>query len=130
MSRDLLASLDRAVSRLGEAVDAPATDLNRDASIQRFEFCFELAWKAVQSALRPLGIDRASPKACLRAAYRQGWIEEEPWLAMLVDRNRTSHTYDEVLAREVYARLAGHLPSLRSLVHVLHDAGDEFGDAG
>jgi len=40
VSRDLLGSLDGAVSRLGEALDAPATDLNRDASIQRFEFCF------------------------------------------------------------------------------------------
>lgn len=130
MSRDLLGSLDRAVARLGEALNAPATDLNRDASIQRFEFCFELAWKAIQKTLRPLGIDCASPRASLRAAYRQGWIEEGPWLAMLADRNRTSHTYEETLAQEVYARLGGYLPALRSLVLALRGANDESAGAG
>jgi len=31
-----LESLERAVVRFGEALDAPETDLNRDATIQRF----------------------------------------------------------------------------------------------
>jgi len=128
VSRDLLVSLERAVDRLEEAVGAPATDLNRDASIQRFEFCFELAWKAMQRALRTFGVDSASPKSCMRAAYRQGWIEEEPWLAMLGDRNRTSHTYDETLAQEVYARLAGYIEPLRALVRMLRDTSGEPGD--
>jgi len=41
-----LGSFNKALGRLAEALDAPASDLVRDASIQRFEFTFELAWKA------------------------------------------------------------------------------------
>jgi hypothetical protein len=34
---------------------------------------------------------------------------------MLEDRNRTAHTYDETLAKDVYRRLSAHLPLLQSL---------------
>jgi nucleotidyltransferase substrate binding protein (TIGR01987 family) len=109
-------SLERAVERLREALAAPATPLNRDAAIQRFEFCFELGWKHLQHTLRFVGIECSSPRACLKAAFRQGWLEEEPWLSMLTDRNLTSHTYDEALAQQVYGRLRAHLPTLEGLL--------------
>ena len=41
-------SFSRAIVRLNEALMATETDLSRDAAIQRFEFCFELAWKVIQ----------------------------------------------------------------------------------
>ena len=106
-------SFARAVDRLAEALDEPETSLSRDGAIQRFEFCFELGWKLMQKALRREGVDVRSPRGSLRAAFQQGWIEEEPWLAMLSDRNLTSHTYDEELALAVYSRLGGHLDALR-----------------
>ena len=113
---EVLESFAAAVDRLGEALAAPESDLNRDAAIQRFEFSFELSWKAIQKALRGEGLDAASPKSCFREAYRLGWIqEEEPWLAMLEDRNLTRHTYDAKLAESVYRRLPGHLVPLRDL---------------
>lgn len=34
---------------------------------------------------------------------------------MLEDRNRTAHTYDETLAKDVYRRLPAHLPLLHAL---------------
>lgn len=109
-------SLERAVTRFGEALEAPETDMNRDATIQRFEFCFELAWKAVQSVAREAGLGCQSPKECLRLAFRQGWIDEEStWLAMLDDRNRTSHTYDERFAHQLYSRLPEYLAPLQTL---------------
>ena len=110
---DLSRAFPRAVDRLAEALDQPETDLTRDGAIQRFEFCFELAWKLMQKSLRREGIDVRSPRASLRAAFQQGWIDEVPWLAMLSDRNLTSHTYDEDLAAQVYSRLGGHLDALR-----------------
>lgn len=113
-------SFAAAVDRLGDALSAPASDLTRDAAIQRFEFSFELSWKAIQKALRAQGLDAASPKSCLREAFRLGWIgAEEPWLAMLEDRNLTSHTYDAKLAEAVYRRLPAHLAVLRELVAAL-----------
>ena len=117
---EVLESFAAAVDRLGEALAAPESDLNRDAAIQRFEFSFELSWKAIQKALRGEGLDAASPKSCFREAYRLGWIqEEEPWLSMLEDRNLTSHTYDAKLAEVVYRRLPAHLAALRALVACL-----------
>ena len=88
----------------------------RDAAIQRFEFSFELAWKAIQEALKKEGLGCQSPKSCLRAAFAQGWIEDEgAALAMLDDRNLTPHSYNEALAQVVFDRLPAHLAFFRRL---------------
>ena len=88
----------------------------RDAALQRFEFSFELAWKAIQEALKKEDLGCQSPKSCLRAAFAQGWIEDEDAaLAMLDDRNLTSHTYNEALALAVFDRLPAHLAFFRQL---------------
>ena len=87
-----------------------------DAAIQRFEFSFELAWKAIQEALKKEGLGCQSPKSCLREAFAQGWIEDEDAaLAILDDRNLTSHTYNESLAQVVFDRLPAHLAFFRGL---------------
>jgi nucleotidyltransferase substrate binding protein (TIGR01987 family) len=109
-------SLRQAIVRFSEALHAPETDLSRDAAIQRFEFCFELAWKVIQEEARAEGLDCQSPKGCLKLAFKQGWISDESgWLVMLEDRNRTAHTYDEALAKNVYSQLSLHLPLLQGL---------------
>ena len=51
----------------------------------------------------------------LRGAYAQGWLAEEAvWLAMIEDRNRTSHTYREELAKEIHSRLPAYLVAVRA----------------
>lgn len=106
---EVLESLRLAVSRLEEALQAEATDLHRDAAIQRFEFCFELSWKAIQEALIARGIRHNSPRDCIQEAWAQGWIENEAeWILMMKDRNLTVHTYKERFAREVFSRLPAH----------------------
>lgn len=113
-------ALTSAIARLHEVLAQPETDVSRDAAIQRFEFCFELAWKAIQERARNDGMDCQSPKSCLKLAFKNSWIADEPaWLAMLVDRNQTSHTYDEALAKEVYNRLRGYLPLFEELAKKL-----------
>lgn len=56
-----LASFSKALERLQEVLREPESSILRDAAIQRFEFCFELAWKAVQHELRRQGNDCNSP---------------------------------------------------------------------
>lgn len=112
-----LEELLRAFDRLEEALarDAGADPLVLDASIQRFEFSIELFWRWLQAALLREGIIANSPRAAMRGAYAQGWLDtEQIWLDMIEDRNRTSHTYKEKLARAVYARLPDYLAAMRA----------------
>jgi nucleotidyltransferase substrate binding protein (TIGR01987 family) len=115
-ARQLVDDLSRAVTRLDEALAEPESAFIRDAAIQRFEFCFELAWKAVQAVARLEGQDCASPRAAFGVAWRNQWVAEEtPWLDMLDARNKTSHTYRESVALDVYRSLGGHVPHLTAL---------------
>lgn len=61
-----LDSFSHAIVRLNEALVASETDLNRDAAIQRFEFCFELAWKVIQEQAWTEGIARMVHDGSLR----------------------------------------------------------------
>ncbi|MGH7811252.1 MAG: HI0074 family nucleotidyltransferase substrate-binding subunit [Candidatus Binatia bacterium] len=109
-------ALAAAIVRLRDVLNAPESDVSRDAAIQRFEFCFELAWKSIQERAREEGLECQSPKGCLQLAFKTSWIEDEQgWLAMLQDRNRSSHTYDEDLAKAVFQRLPNYLPLLVAL---------------
>ena len=83
--------------------DADADDMYLDATIQRFEFCFELAWKLMKAVLEYEGIEANSPRSCIREGWKQGLISNaEAWLEMMEKRNLSSHTYDENVAREIY----------------------------
>ena len=51
--------------------------------MQRFELCFELAWKSLKLAISEWeGLNSASPRQALEHAYALHWLEHEaPWLA-------------------------------------------------
>lgn len=95
-------ALKRLKIALSQSIDE--NDLVIDGTIQRFEFTFELFWKAVKKLLfEEFGIDTNAPRKALEAAYQNNLIQnEEVWIAMLRDRNLTSHTYKEDLAIEIY----------------------------
>lgn len=104
--------LERALSVWKEALDAPFSDLNRDASIQRFEFSFELLWKTVKIYLQKAeGIECNSPKSCfreIRAVFDLNEDEIEACMSMAEDRNLSVHTYSEKMVNELYERLKGY----------------------
>ncbi|MGE0447691.1 MAG: HI0074 family nucleotidyltransferase substrate-binding subunit [Vicinamibacterales bacterium] len=119
-ARLLLGDGQRAVARLADALAQPETEFVRDAAIQRFEFSFELTWKAIQAVARLEGQDCTSPRTALSTAWRNGWLDDETaWIEMLEDRNKTSHTYRDAVAKDVFGRLAHHLPRLRQLLTAL-----------
>ena len=118
MSVDLkLAALGNALRRFQESLQYDAHQpLVVDASIQRFEFCIELSWKALKAALALEGISANTPRECLQQAYAAHWFDDEQaWLSMLKDRNLTSHTYKEDLALEIYCRLPAHYQAMHAL---------------
>lgn len=67
------------LAQLKIALDEPAErDLIKAGSIQYFEFCFELGWKACKVMSSEQGLpDCLSPKACLRQAFTHGWVDDE-----------------------------------------------------
>ncbi len=118
-----VAILSQALARLEQALSIPEDAIVRDACIQRFEFTFEMAWKAIQAHARAQGLPCVSPRDCLRTAFRLGLVEDDPgWMAMVEDRNRTTHTYDEPSARAIYMALSGHARLLANLLGRLREA--------
>ena len=102
----ILLEFERAVQRLADALQQPENQYMRDSCIQRFEFCFELAWKCIQASVMTTGQSCHSPRAAFSLALANGWIDDEGvWLDMIEARNLTSHTYQESLAVAVYQRL-------------------------
>ncbi len=103
--------LGKALNRLDEMLQQPADPhrANVDASIQRVEFCIELFWTALKRLLYDLGKDLIFPKEILQEAFQGHLInDDKAWLAMLKDRNQTSHTYNEELADEIYENIKKH----------------------
>ena len=102
-----------AVKRLHEALDdyqtTPIASV-RDGAIQRFEFCYELAWKTLREYLLDLHVVEGvnNPKGVFREAYANKLIEnEQQWVALGNDRNLTSHLYDESTAVAIFERISG-----------------------
>src|SRR6056297_1182186 len=106
-----LHNFTKALERLKEAVTEysakEAEDIIRDGLIQRFEFTYELSWKATKEVLNNLGItDINSPKAVFKEAFAQNIIDnEDVWLTIIKDRNMTSHVYKEETADEIALRI-------------------------
>jgi len=99
----------RALEALREVLALEENDVVRDATIQRFEFTFELAWRSMMFWLRDRGIDVRNPRDTLREAFRQGLIEDAAsWTDLQKNRNLTSHTYKRELAERVYAEIRAY----------------------
>lgn len=123
----LLERLDtfkRASIRLEEATKVEVyNDIVIDGVIQRFEFTFELSWKLMKSFLEYVGITEIrSPRSALQAAFSYGLIDDgEAWIDMLIDRNKTSHIYDEEEARLIYEKInTKYVPLIMDLYKVMN----------
>ncbi len=101
----LIKNFTKALKALKEAISLAPTRINKDATIQRFEFCFELSWKSAQEFLKDQGIICKSPKDCFRRAADYGLIKSpKPWFEFLEARNLVAHTYNEKMADRIYKK--------------------------
>jgi nucleotidyltransferase substrate binding protein (TIGR01987 family) len=96
---------EKALARFKEALEQPENDFIRDSIVQRFEFTFEAAWKAMYRWLRARGndVDEEAYEVVPAAFKRRLITDEKDWGEMRKCRNKTSHTYDESTAIEVAA---------------------------
>ena len=88
--------------------------------IDKFYIQFELAWKTMKEYLKYEGVSEAktgSPREIIKSAYKYyDFIDEETWLAMLVDRNDTTHIYDGAAAdRLVNKILTTYIPEFKKI---------------
>lgn len=101
-----------ALGTLQEIIETPYSVIVRDATIQRFEYSFEIFWKFLKEYLRVKeGIICNSPKSCFREAFNVKLFTEEETvtaLEMTDDRNLTAHTYHEEVAEEIYRKIKGY----------------------
>lgn len=103
----------------------PFSLIVRDAAIQRFEFTVEAVWKLAQLYLyEQEGLEANSPKGVMRECFQAQFFDEEQTelaLNMIDDRNLTVHTYNELLANEIYGKLPKYYELLNGLVHQMQE---------
>ena len=104
--------LKDALARMKEGVSEAENELDKDGVIQRFEFTYEMLWKALKIYLEEQGVigtiqgQTGAPKSCFKESFRLGLIEdEEIFLDMLEDRNKTSHIYNKETSEEIFERI-------------------------
>lgn len=100
-----LTHFQKALARLKEALAQNEDEFIRDAIIQRFEFTFETAWKAMYRWLRARDndVDEEAYSVIPMGFERRLVSDEKGWGDMRRFRNKTSHTYNENMAIEVAA---------------------------
>lgn len=93
-------NFDRAVVLLREPFERDVTtlsNLEKEGTIQRFEFTVELAWKTLKDYLEYEGqvIDPVTPRTVIKEAFAAHILSDgQVWIDMLDLRNLLSHTYD------------------------------------
>ncbi|MCK5451629.1 MAG: HI0074 family nucleotidyltransferase substrate-binding subunit [Candidatus Omnitrophica bacterium] len=101
-----ITKLEKALNKLKEGVAEAKDELDKDGVIQRFEFTFELYWKALKIFLRNSGVEAKTPKETLKEAFKIGWIiDEEKHLNMLEDRSNTLRIYDKETSEATFKRI-------------------------
>ena len=88
---------------LGYIVD----ELIKEGLIQRFEYTHELAWNVMKDyALFQGNSTIGGSRDATREAYKLQIIENaDLWMDMIQSRNKTSHTYNEEIANEIYGKI-------------------------
>lgn len=100
-------NFQKALNKLNKILhDKENIEYKIDAVIKRFEFTYELSWKALKAFLEYKGIIAKTPRDCFKEAFSAGFIDDsEDWIKMIEDRNITSHTYEEDSANEIYQKI-------------------------
>ncbi len=97
-------AIKRALAQLTKFIEkGELNELEEQGLIQAFEYTHELAWKLLKEFLSYQGIqDIYGLRDATRTAFSLGLIKEgESWIGMIKDRNRTSHTYNRDVAKEI-----------------------------
>jgi len=94
----------RALEQLSRFVEkSQLNELERQGLIKAFEYTYELAWNTLKDYFEAQGeSDIHGSRDAIRLAFRRGVIQDgETWMAMIISRTLTSHTYNEQMAERI-----------------------------
>lgn len=121
-----LQNFSKAQAQLDEAMAlmqaGSLSELERLGVIQAFEYTYELGWNTLKDYLIWQGItDIVGSRDAIREGFRRGVLADgQGWMDMLIDRNRTSHTYNEEIAESILQNIQQrHHPLLKALEETL-----------
>ncbi len=120
-------NFDRAFVLLRSALELGPDALNpleKEGVVQRFEYCFELAWKTIKDYLEDGGVVFATvtPRQVLKDAYAAKVIQDgQVWIDMLDHRNLLSHTYSPIVFEQaveaIHMRYLDGIAQLHDFMH-------------
>ena len=136
-----LNALDKALASLEQAVavandETLMTGLPKAAretivagAIQNFAVTYELCWKFIKRWLAhnlgPTQVEGVTRRHLFRLAAEQRLLDDvEQWMEFHQARNRTSHVYDQDVAREVFAVAIELIPPAQSLLERIRERND------
>lgn len=102
--RSALYRLGKAVEIVTEQIneDEEVDDLLKEGLIQRFEYTHELAWNVMKDYAEYQGYtDIRGSRDAFRKAFDMGLVTDKSWMDSIIDRNLTSHNYDEDTAEDI-----------------------------
>ena len=115
------ANFERAFFALKEAVLLKnPTDLEKEGTIQRFEFTHELAWQVMKDFLQHEGYQNivGSRSATKEAFNKDLLVNGQAWMDMIESRNETVHTYKhEILEQEYHNITVIYFPLIETFYH-------------
>ena len=102
---------NKALRQLSSAVELmrqrDLSELEKQGLIQSFEYTYELGWNMLKDYLGWQGIDGiVGSRDAIRESFKRGLVADgSVWMAMLQDRNRTTHTYNEKTAQSIITHI-------------------------
>ncbi|MEN0057975.1 MAG: nucleotidyltransferase substrate binding protein [Bdellovibrio sp.] len=82
-------------------------DLEKQGTIQAFEFTHELAWNVLKDYFEYQGnVAITGSRDATREAFNKKIISQgDVWMEMIKSRNKTSHTYNKSVADEIVVKV-------------------------
>jgi len=122
-AEDSLVNFSKALERFSSVVDRQKefaedgySDIYLDLVVRRFEFTYDMSWKAIKRYLDFIGIGCMNPRGCFKEAFSQELLDEESiWLDMIEMRDISSHTYSEEEMSEILDRLDSYKQAFAKL---------------
>ncbi len=100
-------ALKQLLAAVQTSEERPLTDLEKQGTIQAFEFTHELAWNVLKDYFEYQGNSsiNGSRDATREAFQKKLIVNGDVWMEMLKSRNLTSHTYNKNVADDIVKKI-------------------------